>query len=1362
MPNLNFDVTASDNASGAFERLAAQIDKAAANLDQLGLKRVEATVKVDTAGVDAAKAKVDELAATSADVKVDADTSELDRKIATSTAHVEQLTRTPKQMKLDADTAALQAKIAKARQLVDDLALKRADPKIDADISGAERSIRLVQAHLDHLAENAKGRSQIEIDVETAQARQRLAELQARLEELRRTPARVDLDISSAEAKIGVLEAQLAGLSDATSSAGDSASSAAGSFNAMFAGIMAAYPPASTAIMALPGALSLAIVPAAAVAVGMAGITAAAAPLQGAFMDLQSVVGATFEQGLKPAITDVAAVIPTLTSGLVGTAGALSTVAVQVGAVVSSQPGMAALQATFSNVDSTITAMAPGVAGLVQNFLDLSAIGTGPLSGLATIVNGLSTQWHELIVNLTASGQAQGAISSLVGALGAILALLPPLVQEGVQLMDVLGPPLVGALQLVGGALNLLAGPLGGLTSTVLAGVVAWKLLSVVVGLDIWTALAGKLGLATAATAASTTATAASAVAAEASTAALTAEAAAATAAAGGLGRVSAAAAVAAAAQGRLAGASGAAAASTVAGAAGAGRFATALSGIGSAILPVGVALVATYMAVESMTTSTDDAVKAMQQGGQAAASMGSKVSAQTVVMDAMATKQDVVTAGISRWINTNIFHIATTQSVTDALNAERAAMTPLQLAQADATAAQGNYTKAVHDFGPASQQAAAAQQQYASATLAVTQAQSAALVASTNIDASLQAAAAHFGDAAQAADGASQSTVSYAAALASLADPMASAGAKTTAFASDTQNASDAALNLLSSSDQMNQGIQLFTSSTLKITPAMVDATGAINTTAEAGQKLVRGMAPGQELARGIEAYAKGFEQLRGATIASAQAAGDLLPVALVKGDVAMENSRQELITLMMQHGATRQQAQGLADTYLAFPPSVKTEISAPGATQAALDALGVKTAVSTLPDKKSIVVDSLTADAQTKLEDLGFTVTKLPNGKILVTADAQAAKDEVARELAAINSHEAIIPVGATMAGYNLALRDGVGAALATTGANIPVGADDGVLLAKIAAGRAKAQQPATMPVGGDNGVLLAKIAAGRGQAQTLATMPLSGDNGVLLAKVAAGRAQAQTTATMPIAGNAAGANAAIGGAQANAGRTVWMPVLANTGAANAAIDYAARTRTAVINVITSYGSVGGPALTRAAHGGAQGGIVKPMAEGGMLGGVDLTPMSGGIAQVVAPNTWRVIGDRVRDDEAFIPINGSPRSREILGQTAAAMGFGLLPKTVMDVLRQAVGVPGGSLAQRMQTATSSARPAWAQSGGDASGLIAEVRALRGDLAQALHDPRVLNIVQNNPIAERGSDSLARAARTMSTLGAVQFGARR
>lgn len=93
---------------------------------------------------------------------------------------------------------------------------------------------------------------------------------------------------------------------------------------------------------------------------------------------------------------------------------------------------------------------------------------------------------------------------------------------------------------------------------------------------------------------------------------------------------------------------------------------------------------------------------------------------------------------------------------------------------------------------------------------------------------------------------------------------------------------------------------------------------------------------------------------------------------------------------------------------------------------------------------------------------------------------------------------------------------------------------------------------------------------------------------------------------------------------------------------------------------------------AIQRTVQGNAAGGIVG-MAAGGVVGmapGGTLSRMSGRLASIVGPNTWRVIGDRVRDDEAFIPLNQSSRSIAILTEAARRMGF--------DLFRQGVGASG------------------------------------------------------------------------------------
>src|SRR5690606_39921504 len=83
------------------------------------------------------------------------------------------------------------------------------------------------------------------------------------------------------------------------------------------------------------------------------------------------------------------------------------------------------------------------------------------------------------------------------------------------------------------------------------------------------------------------------------------------------------------------------------------------------------------------------------------------------------------------------------------------------------------------------------------------------------------------------------------------------------------------------------------------------------------------------------------------------------------------------------------------------------------------------------------------------------------------------------------------------------------------------------------------------------------------------------------------------------------------------------------------------------------------------------ADGGIVKPMAAGGMLG----RPMSSSIADIVPPNTWRIISDWMRCDAAFIPINTDPRTIKILEETVLRMNFAFTTLTKDCLLSMASG---------------------------------------------------------------------------------------
>ncbi|PPG34527.1 phage tail tape measure protein [Rathayibacter sp. AY2B9] len=115
----------------------------------------------------------------------------------------------------------------------------------------------------------------------------------------------------------------------------------------------------------------------------------------------------------------------------------------------------------------------------------------------------------------------------------------------------------------------------------------------------------------------------------------------------------------------------------------------------------------------------------------------------------------------------------------------------------------------------------------------------------------------------------------------------------------------------------------------------------------------------------------------------------------------------------------------------------------------------------------------------------------------------------------------------------------------------------------------------------------------------------------------------------------------------------------VTADTATATAKIDQFVRDlnnipgrRDVVINQVVQTTGADRGAVAAAYK--ADGGVMEFFAQGGMRG---LTPMQP-IAQMVPASTWRVVGDRSDVPEAYIPLDGSPRSMAILAETMRRMG--------------------------------------------------------------------------------------------------------
>lgn len=453
-------------------------------------------------------------------------------------------------------------------------------------------------------------------------------------------------------------------------------------------------------------------------------------------------------------------------------------------------------------------------------------------------------------------------------------------------------------------------------------------------------------------------------------------------------------------------------------------------------------------------------------------------------------------------------------------------------------------------------------------------------------------------------------------------------------------------------------------------------------------------GAAPAKELGVALDGLAASARQSASAA-GEAQAGMYGAAAGAAAAEQSMQKSREAFVAAATGAGLTAEQAARLADQIGLVPAAARTQFET-NAAAATADIQGVKAALDGVPLDKPITIRTLSDEARAKLTELGAVVTTLPDGTIQVLANTDAARAALDAAVADGNARVATVTIAGNSGPLTLAITQGVQLADGSTG---------------------------TVTLEGNPNPLTGKI------------------NGT----VAYGNGQ---TATITIDGNQAPSDGKINATvQYGNGQTSIIRVNADTAAANAAIDRAARPRTMTITATTIYGpSTGAASAARK----AQGGIVSAMHDGGVVGmagggvrGRRLTHMRGGVAQVVPPNTWRIIGDRIVDDESYIPINGSARSRRIFEETARRMGYSVA-RMYADggVAAAAIDRARVIAAGRVALATS-ANP----------DIAAALLQLRRQLADVRRDVQV-TVNAYNPVAEKASATAARKLRTLMELG--------
>lgn len=163
----------------------------------------------------------------------------------------------------------------------------------------------------------------------------------------------------------------------------------------------------------------------------------------------------------------------------------------------------------------------------------------------------------------------------------------------------------------------------------------------------------------------------------------------------------------------------------------------------------------------------------------------------------------------------------------------------------------------------------------------------------------------------------------------------------------------------------------------------ALIGANGAIDTMLPNGQSLFN-------ILGGLRDNAAALAQR---TYDMARQQGDDVPTAMAKASESMARSRDGMLKLTDSMDISRGAAEGLARQFQLNPDVVETIIRTPGLTDAQRELLILKSRVEEVPGAKSITVESLSDEAKKKLEDLGYTVKTLPDGRVRVDSNTDPA---------------------------------------------------------------------------------------------------------------------------------------------------------------------------------------------------------------------------------------------------------------------------------------------------------------------------------------------------------------------------------
>lgn len=176
----------------------------------------------------------------------------------------------------------------------------------------------------------------------------------------------------------------------------------------------------------------------------------------------------------------------------------------------------------------------------------------------------------------------------------------------------------------------------------------------------------------------------------------------------------------------------------------------------------------------------------------------------------------------------------------------------------------------------------------------------------------------------------------------------------------------------------------------------SLLNADGTVNTLSKNGS----------ELQNNLVALQSGFANA-GASIEALVRGGMSYDAAAQKVNGTLKTQRDRFVELATKILGSREAAEGLAKTYGLLPDEVVTKVTDLGsAIKTDSDVGSLFLRLMSLPPNTPVRVTSITAEAEQRLRDLGYTVTHMPDGSVLITTNARDAEAGVVAVGRAVNN--------------------------------------------------------------------------------------------------------------------------------------------------------------------------------------------------------------------------------------------------------------------------------------------------------------------------------------------------------------------